>query len=202
MRPARAASDPKRVIGSAGGAGEARDDGRMPELIWRGVEVDSLERARVDIRDRVRVSSSVDSARGRYSYELVCDADWTFRTLHLEALAGHRTLDLEHRPDGLWVLDGFERADLAEAIDIDLAITPLTNTLPIRRLDLGVDDEADIVTAYLSFPDLELVPDPQRYTRLDEDLYRYESLDSDFEREITVDPSGFVLEYPGLFERL
>jgi hypothetical protein len=173
----------------------------MPELIWRGVEVDSLERARVTEGATVRVESVIDSARGRYSYELVCDGDWTFRTLHLEALAGERTLDLEHRSDGMWVLDGFERSDLAEAVDVDLAITPLTNTLPIRRLDLDIDEEADIVTAYLSFPDLELVADPQRYTRLDEDLYRYESLDSDFEREITVDASGFVLEYPGLFER-
>jgi hypothetical protein len=174
----------------------------MPELIWRGVEVESLERARVSDGGGVQVESIVDSARGRYSYELECAADWTFRSLHLEALAGHRALDLERTSDGVWLLDGDERPDLAEAVDLDLAITPLTNTLPIRRLDLGIDDEADIVTAYISFPDLELLPDPQRYTRLDEDLYLYESLDSDFEAELTVDARGFVLEYPGLFERL
>lgn len=174
----------------------------MPELIWRGVEVDSLERARVSQGADVQVESVIDSARGRYSYELRCAADWTFRSLHLEALAGHRALDLERSADGLWTLDGVERADLAEAVDLDLAISPLTNTLPIRRLDLGIDDEADIVAAYVSFPDLEILPDPQRYTRLDEDVYVYESLDSDFEAELTVDAAGFVLEYPGLFERL
>jgi len=174
----------------------------MPELVWRGVEVDGLERARVSEGAEVRVESVIDSARGRYSYELRCAADWTFRSLHLEALAGERALDLERTADGRWLIDGEERAELAEAIDLDLAITPLTNTLPIRRLDLAVGDEDDIVTAYISFPDLEIVPDPQRYTRLDEDVYLYESLDSDFEAELTVDASGFVLEYPGLFERL
>ncbi len=174
----------------------------MPELIWRGVEVESLERARVAEGAEVRAESVIDSARGRYSYELVCAADWTFRSLHLEALAGHRAFDLMRSRSGRWTLDGEERADLAEAVDIDLAISPLTNTLPIRRLDLAVGDEGDIVTAYVSFPDLEIGPDPQRYTRLDEDVYLYESLDSDFEAEITVDASGFVLEYPGLFERL
>jgi uncharacterized protein len=174
----------------------------MPELIWRGVEVESLERARVSEGAEVHVESVVDSARGRYSYELRCAADWTFRSLHLEALAGHRAFDLERDDAGTWTLDGVERADLAEAVDLDLAISPLTNTLPIRRLDLGVDDEADIVAAYVSFPDLEIVPDPQRYTRLDEDLYLYESLDSDFETELTVDARGYVLEHPGLFERL
>jgi len=174
----------------------------MPELIWRGVEVESLERARVTEGAEVRVESVIDSARGRYSYELTCAADWTFRALHLEALAGHRAFDLERSPDGVWTLDGDERPDLAEAVDLDLAISPLTNTLPIRRLDLGVDDEADLVAACVSFPDLELLPDPQRYTRLDEDVYLYESLDSDFEAELTVDARGYVLEYPRLFERL
>jgi uncharacterized protein len=174
----------------------------MPELIWRGVEVESLERARVDEDAQVRIESVIDSARGRYSYEIVCGRDWTFRSLHLEALAGHRAFDLTRDAAGVWRLDGEERPDLAEAVDLDLAISPLTNTLPIRRLDLAVDDEADIVTAYISFPDLEIVPDPQRYTRLDEDLYLYESLDSDFSAEITVDARGYVLEYPELFERL
>jgi hypothetical protein len=174
----------------------------VPELVWRGVEVDGLERARVDEHGGVRVESVIDSARGRYSYELRCRADWTFRALHLEALEGQRTFGLERTADGVWMLDGEERTDLADAIDLDLAATPLTNTLPIRRLDLAVGDEADLVAAYVSFPDLELVPEPQRYTRLDEDLYLFESLDSDFEVEITVDARGFVLEYPGLFERL
>ena len=31
--------------------------------------------------------------------------------------------------------------------------------------------------------------------------YLFESLDSDFSREITVDQSGFVVDYPGLFTR-
>jgi hypothetical protein len=94
------------------------------------------------------------------------------------------------------------RGDLSDAIDLDLAITPFTNTLPIRRLDLAVGDEGDVTAAYVSFPDLEVNIDEQRYTRLDEDVYLYESLDSDFSREITVDLDGIVVEYPGLFERL
>jgi hypothetical protein len=33
-------------------------------------------------------------------------------------------------------------------------------------------------------------------------IYRYQSRDSDFEREIEVDHDGFVVTYPGLFRRL
>lgn len=174
----------------------------MADLAWRGLEVDSLERAHVEEGSGIRVRSIIDSARGRYSYELECDGQWVFRSLHLEAAATETALDLERDPNGRWTMNGIERSDLAACIDVDLSGSPLTNTLPIRRLDLAIDDEADIVAAYVDLIELTVEPDEQRYTRLDEDLYRYESLDSDFTRDLTVDFDGFVVEYPGLFGRL
>jgi hypothetical protein len=174
----------------------------VAELVWRGVEVDGLERISIDEGSTIRVQSVIDSARGRFSYEIVCDRDWVFRTLHLESATDELAVDLESDGHGLWTHNGLRRDDLAECIDIDLSASPFTNSLPIRRLDLGVGDEADLVMAYVEFADLTVVPDPQRYTRLDEDVYLYESLDSEFSREITVDFDGFVVDYSGLFERL
>ncbi len=174
----------------------------VSSYVWRGLEFESLERLRIDAGAEVRVSSVIDSARGRYSYELLLDADWTFREAHIEALAGERALDIVSDGHGGWTVDGDLRGDLEECIDIDISGTPFTNTLPIRRHPLELDDESDFVMAWIDLDDLSVRPDPQRYTRLDADLYLYESLDSDFEREITVDADGFVVEYPGLFERL
>ena len=52
-------------------------------------------------------------------------------------------------------------------------------------------------------PALTLTTDPQRYTCLEPlKRYRYESIDSDFMREIEVDRRGIVVTYPGLFRRL
>ncbi|MFC5501850.1 putative glycolipid-binding domain-containing protein [Lysinimonas soli] len=174
----------------------------MADFVWRGIEIDSLERLHVEEGPTVRAQSVIDSARGRFSYELVCDRDWTFRRLRLEAATGERALEVESDGKGEWTVDGEWRSDLDECIDVDLSGTPFTNSLPIRRLDLAIGEEADLVMAYIDFEDLTVLPDAQRYTRLDEDLYRYESLDSDFSRDITVDLAGFVVEYPGLFERL
>lgn len=174
----------------------------MADLVWRGLEYDGLERLRVDEGGMVRASSLIDSARGRYSYEIVCESDWTFRQLRLEAAASERTLLITYDGRGNWRVDDEVRSDLTSAVDLDLAISPFTNTLPIRRLDLAVGDEGDVTVAFVSFPDLEVELDEQRYTRLDEDLYLFESLDSDFSREITVDVDGFVVDYPGVFERL
>jgi len=50
---------------------------------------------------------------------------------------------------------------------------------------------------------LTVTIDPQRYTCLEPmRRYRYESLDSDFTREIEVDLDGLVVVYPGLFKRI
>ena len=56
---------------------------------------------------------------------------------------------------------------------------------------------------YVQFPGLDITTDRQRYTGLEpRRLYRYESLDSDFSREITVDDEALIVTYPGLFRRL
>jgi len=95
------------------------------------------------------------------------------------------------------------RSDLEGAIDVDLSGTPFTNTLPIRRLDLTEGQSADVRAVYVRLPELTVTIDPQRYTCLERGRrYRYESLDSDFVREIEVDSEGLVVTYPGLFKRL
>ena len=42
----------------------------------------------------------------------------------------------------------------------------------------------------------------QRYTQLEEIVYRYENLDSSYRKEVTVDGAGLVMLYPEAFERV
>jgi hypothetical protein len=79
--------------------------------------------------------------------------------------------------------------------------TPFTNTLPIRRLGLKPGESAEILAVYVRVPDLAVTTDRQRYTRLGERCYRYDSVDTDFTREVEVDERGLVVNYPGLFRR-
>lgn len=170
-------------------------------IMWQGVQTPSTERlAFVSDAEGLFAASEVRTADHAYSYDVTLDEEWTFRTLEARGGGGMQLL-LERTAEGSWLCDGQPRADLAAAIDIDLSFSPFTNTLPIRRLALAVGSSADIVTAFVGV-DLTVTADPQRYTRLDERRYLYESRDSDFRREITVDDDGFVVEYPGLFRRL
>ena len=43
-------------------------------------------------------------------------------------------------------------------IDLDLSFSPATNLLAIRRLALPVNEIAEVRSAWLTFPDLDLEP--------------------------------------------
>jgi hypothetical protein len=175
---------------------------------WRAWEGESLEHLVLhEARDTVTAESVVigtsDGARFAARYRLVCDGGWRVRRLEVELVGEGRSLTLNADGTGGW-RDGLWRAmsELAGAIDVDLSASPFTNTLPIRRLDLVPGQSADLVMAYVRVPELTVAPDPQRYTCLEAGrLYRYDSRDTDFTREIEVDASGLVVTYPGLFRR-
>ncbi len=97
---------------------------------------------------------------------------------------------------------------LAGALDCDLALSPLTNTMPVLRHGLLREGgPAGFLMAWVSVPGLGVHPSQQRYTAVrDLDgghrLIRYESLDSPFSADLTFDPDGLVVEYPGIGRRL
>ncbi len=171
----------------------------MVEVVWCGIASNSIERCLVEeTPGGPRVVSVVSDHFGECSYELHADALWRFRSLSL-SVAG-RTLEVTY--DGeTWAVDGQSRSDLDPAQEVDLAFSPVSNSLPIRRLQMAIGESASIVTAYVSVPALKVTSDPQRYTRVSRNEYLYESLDSDFRSVVTVDDFGLVMSYPGLFER-
>ncbi len=146
----------------------------------------------------------------RCRYELRCDADWQFREV-VFALSGAgegppRRVVLKRDDIGNWLCNDEPAGQLAGCRDIDIEVTPFTNSLPIRRLGLGAGESAELLVAYLPVPDLVPRPARQRYTCLKPfesgaGLYRYEGLESGFAAEIPVDREGFVIDYPDIFER-
>lgn len=130
-----------------------------------------------------------------------------------------RTLVLSRDPDtGRWTSATHERgvpptslprpgiadADaLDEALDCDLALCPLTNTMPIRRLGVQSDTavEHSLTMAWIDTPSLEVVAGPQIYTGIDADHARYTSGTRTFTADLTIDEDGIVIDYPQLAER-
>jgi|SRR5580704_6634135 hypothetical protein len=170
-------------------------------VIWHCSELSSSEHASLlESEDGYRFEGVVVVPLG----DLPCHIDYAVSVDHrwrpTEAQAtivtplGIREIDLRsHPPDG-WELDGMPASHLRDCDDIDLGWTPATNTIPIRRLGLEVGEASNITAAWVRFPELDVVGNRQRYTRLATDRWRYESGDYDFEL-VTDAATGLVLAY-------
>jgi hypothetical protein len=145
-----------------------------------------------------------DAVPLRAEYQIRCDRSWVTQSVRVALTRGAESRELNLVTDGQhrWWKEGEELAQVAGCIDIDISITPSTNTLPIRRLGLRPGEERDVSAAWVKVPDLTLEPLPQRYLRTEEGRYRYQSRGGDFTADIDVDEMGLVTRYPPLWERV
>ncbi|MEM7030325.1 MAG: putative glycolipid-binding domain-containing protein [Chloroflexota bacterium] len=137
-------------------------------------------------------------------YQIRCDKAWGTRHVQIKMQLGlvQQTLILMRDEQDNWQVNGRHDQNFEGCIDVDLGITPATNTLPIRRLNLAIDESAEVFATWVRFPQLSTDVLSQKYTRLSETRYRYESRRGAFVTEFEVDSQGLVLTYPGLWERV
>jgi len=155
--------------------------------------------------DGVLLGALDDGQPLKIIYRISCDRFWRIGMMNITLWLGceERTLRIGLAPTGEWVdyLGGSDLSRLAGCVDVDLAFSPITNTLAIRRLNLAVGQSAEIRAAWVRFPSLAVEPLPQRYERLSEMRYRYES-GSGYRAELEVDAFGLVVNYPSLWQRI
>jgi uncharacterized protein len=138
----------------------------------------------------------------RLDYQIMCDEAWRTLSAKVDGWLGNTLVGIHIRTNAThaWWLNEVEQPDLKGCVDLDLNFSPSTNLLPIRRLDLAVGEAAEVKAAWLRFPSFRLELLPQQYRRLDETTYRYESAGGQFVADLKVNPSGFVMDYPGLWQ--
>lgn len=137
-------------------------------------------------------------------FRIACDTAWRTHRVEVDMIGSTLRLDLHGDGAGHW-RDGAGKhlPELDGGTDVDLPLTPFTNTLPIRRLNLRAGESADLRIVYIVLPAFAVTMSPQRYTCLEPlRRYRYESLDGDFVREVEVDADGLVVTYPDLYRRV
>ena len=170
-------------------------------VAWRrSDEVQTDEHCTLTQRDTgLSLVGTVLGAEGgapvRIEYRVLTDGAGLTTAAHVRDLRGfeQRTLTLERDAKGNWTVDGAKVRTLKGATDVDLGCSPSTNTLPIRRLRIGVGASKTVKAAWVRFPELTVVKADQTYTRLDEFTYRYAS--GEFEAELTVDDEDLVAAY-------
>jgi hypothetical protein len=172
-------------------------------LLWQRLDVPGLEYCRLwSVPDGFRFEGTVivnEGAPLRVDYEVGCSPAWETRSAAISLISGDTTRDLR------LAVEGPGLAGLAGCADVDVSLTPATNTLPIRRLgllDLPVGESREVTAAWVDFPGLSVEPLPQRYTRLARGRFAYESGGGDFRTELEVDDAGLVVSYPPFWRRV
>ncbi len=203
--------------------GEAGDRAFIRDIYWKPWDAPGCEHVRVARRGTGTKASVVadglvllyrDGRALRCHYRLEADRHWRTRKLSLavqEGTAGsgghESSLSLASDGKGRWRQDGRRVPELDGCLDLDIQVTPLTNTLPIRRLGLEPGEIGDTRVVYLPVPELTPFPAEQSYACLRPleaagGLFRYESLTSGYSADLPVDSDGFVVDYPDTFRRI
>lgn len=177
-------------------------------ILWSGREYYSLENCLVNTTD---IGSQINSVIvGKYgdsiyrvTYQIKTNDQWeaTFFeiTSHHDSIKQH--FKFEGDGKGNWTTNSKNAGLFKGCIDIDIPLTPFTNTLPIKRLNMLNDTADEIKVIYVDLLEQQITPVRQKYLRLSKTLYHYENIPNDFEANIEVDEHGFVVDYPSLFVR-
>lgn len=138
--------------------------------------------------------SSTDSDWNVLRYRVRARADGTTRRVRIGARS---RIFLRRATDNTWRLNGVAVPAVNGAQDIDLAFSPATMTLPIRRLKLAVGDEAEILVARYDLKNGDLTPHRLVYRRTAPDKYECHDTASGTTAQLKVDAQGIVQTYKG-----
>ncbi len=163
----------------------------------------------------------VDPVPYRLDYELTTGAEFVTEVLTVDVTGESwaRRMRLVRHSDGSWDCETEEQGDtplppsggdvaaVRGALDCDLARSPLTNLMPVRRHRLHEQPGAvDFLMAWVSVPDLGLHPSEQRYEHVRRDaelaVVRYVGRHRDFVGDLVFDHDGVVELYPDLAARV
>jgi uncharacterized protein len=146
-------------------------------------------------------------------YEIVCDRGWKTRSVRISQQISkqeNRYLDLRVNQDQIWRKQSKGPSSYSSTVigfasglyDIDLQLTPATNSLPINRCGLKDGDSQQIQVLWIGFPGLILEQQEQIYSKINNRLYKFEIPSTCFEKRLLVDELGLVIDYDNLWHRL
>lgn len=174
-------------------------------ITWNWSDRLGIERVRFAEEGGLQVAHGLisviqDGILTRITYRITHDAKHRFQEgwIRTNNRTGAREITLRRGPDGRWDANGSPRPDLTGCEDVDLMVSPYTNTPPLRAAALAEGASRNLKVAWIRCPDLNVHAVDQVYTRLagpGPSRYQYENLETGFKGVLTLDPEGLVLDY-------
>lgn len=179
-----------------------KDSKLLSSALWRRTDTAMFECCRLSSTGGLyffegTVLAPLDNEPAEIRYEIIAAANWQSLAARVRVQRGHEQKTVEISRDGLdhWSVNGTIHPEFDGLQDLDLAFSPCSNTLPIRRLSLPMGGSANVTALWLRFPQLDVKPLAQKYTRIAEFEYRYESNNGQFKADLEVDREGLVINY-------
>lgn len=141
------------------------------------------------------------------SYDLVTDDRGVTKRLSLDVTLADRDrqLSIARDEESKWLISGYEgesRGDYGGAMDVDVVLSPFFNALPIRRLGLHrAAESVRVPVLYVNLPELTVAPVTISYTSTGPGS-GIKLVSPVADTTVVVDDNGFILDYPGLAERI
>lgn len=166
-----------------------------------------LSGKRIKANGRIVAAATETSPAFGAFYELQTDESGATKRFGLTVTLAERErqLAIARDEENMWLVtdhQGEKRASYNGALDVDLVFSPFFNALPIRRL--GIHQKAEMIAlpmVYVNVPGMSVDAATVSYAsegRLDGIKLRSPVADT----TVTVDADGFIVDYPGLAERI
>ncbi|MBS0029653.1 putative glycolipid-binding domain-containing protein [Chitinophaga sp. 22321] len=181
----------------------------MQPIIWQALKWPATEYFTMKDNGQGKLASGcINGVREQrpfcVHYEIAITAVWQVSSFYIRQ-EGLTPTELKLTSDlhGHWFdkdnnhIDAFDNC-----IDIDISLTPFTNTLPVKRLQFEEHESKLLDMLYINLPDFELQKVQQRYTRLGSHEYRYDNVSTDFTADLPFDENHIVKDYPEIFTRI
>ncbi|HTE32309.1 MAG TPA: putative glycolipid-binding domain-containing protein [Chryseolinea sp.] len=175
-------------------------------IIWTGKLYHSMENCLLTKTvDGNEITSTIIGAHEnqiyKVEYHIRTNKNWETTFVNLKTQSGNSNeLFILEKKERSWLLNNKPNDGLKDIFDIDISLTPFTNTLPINRLQQKENERQTIEVIYFDILEKEIKPVKQIYTRLSIDRYTYENYDKSFKADIKIDDQGLVVDYPELFK--
>jgi hypothetical protein len=180
----------------------------VASILWQRLDAPGHDACRLEQTqegwrlDGVAVFSE-DAQPVRLAYQIACDRTWSTTRGSVIGWIGARPIDISIERSGTaWAMNGSPVPDVDGCLDLDFGFTPATNLFQLRRLALQIGASALEPVAWLDVGAGSLDVLRQRYERRSEHTYWYEARRFDYEALLEVAPAGFVIDYPGLWNKV
>jgi uncharacterized protein len=182
-------------------------------LTWRAHDDPRMESVRVQLSgNRIKaygriVSAATDSIPAfSASYDLVTDESGATKRLSLTVTMAQRErqLSIARDEENMWLVQDHSgitsHAAYDGALDVDVVFSPFFNALPIRRTGLHQRaDSVNLSVVYVWLPDLTVTGLSIGYDSAEDGIKLHSPVAA---TTVTVDDDGFIVDYPGLAERI